>query len=663
MARHVITPLYACSFELTHSEYQSRYDDLSSDGYRLVMVDGFRSGNSLRYGGIWVRDMASVITRARHGLTSSEYQTEYDDLRARGHALIGVTGLSSPSGSTVTNFAAVWNDGSWRGHHTHHNMTSSEYQDQFDDYADDGYYLTYVTGYARDGSSRYAAIWSSYNDRDQKCRHNVASADYQTVYDDLKDDDYRIVHVSAHESSEGTTFAGIWKKETGYSPTSNHNMSASTLETKLGDHAESDKRVTCLSGYRESSSDKYAAVWVPHARTGLVQGRAGTGLSAFDTDIQAYMQDSSRNIPGASFALTRNGELIMARGYSWITPDEAPVEPGSIFRVASVSKTLTGAAIIALVEDGEIALSDKLVDLINMPGTISDTRVNDITVEHLLHHVGGWDRDITPDPMSMDVDIATALGISLPITQESIVRYQNGVALDFTPGTVNGYAYSNYGYMLLGLVIESVTGMQYEAYVQQRLLSPLGIYRMRLGRTQLKHRLQGEVLYHANRYGLYANVVVKDAPVNAMYQYGGNRSIENIAAHGGWVASAVDLVRFASAFDDPSTCPILNATSVASLFATHAYGTAGSSTSSYYGCGWYVRPSGTLKGQSHGGHINGSRAVLSRWQDATTNDSFCAALIFNKDDADVDWDLHTLIRNTASTITSWPSTGFWGDFL
>jgi CubicO group peptidase (beta-lactamase class C family) len=665
VARHVITPLYACSFDLTHDEYQTRYGDLTADGYRLLMVDGYRSGKTLYYGGIWIRDQAAVITRARHGMTSNEYQTEFGDLRARGHQLTGVTALSSPSGSTATKFAAVWNDGSWRGYHAHHNMTSSGYQAKFDEYAADGYKVIYVTGYASNGSSRYAAIWSNHTDRVQTARHNLPSNQYQSTFDALMQDGYRIAHVNAHEAGAQTYFAGIWVRENGYSPTGRHNMSPATCEDTCKQLAGEDKRLTCLGGYRESGASKYAAVWVPHSRTWLVQGRADHLLAAFDTTIQAYMQDPARTIPGASFALTRNQKLIIARGYSWITDVEAPVDTGSLFRLASISKTLTGAAIVRLEQDGKLSLRDKIVDLIAMPGTIADARVRDITVEHLLHHIGGWETrpGVSDDPMSNDIQISRDLGILLPITQESIVRWENGKMLDFGPGTVDGHAYSNYGYMLLGLIVETVSGMPYETYVQEKLLSPLGIRRTRLGRTLLRNRLMGEVLYHSTNYGLCANVVADGAPVKVMNQYGGTRSIENIAAHGGWVASAVDLVCYASSFDDRATCPILSATSVDKLFAQHAYGNTSVGGNEHYGCGWFVRRTGSRAGQWHSGTIEGTKTLLCRWQDAATGDTFCAALLFNKYDPNLSWDLLALIRDTAATITSWPSVGFFESYI
>jgi CubicO group peptidase (beta-lactamase class C family) len=375
------------------------------------------------------------------------------------------------------------------------------------------------------------------------------------------------------------------------------------------------------------------------------------------------MKEPERTIPGGSLAVTRNGELVLARGYSWITDLEIPAEPTSLFRLASISKTLTGAAIVLLVEEGELSLADKIIDLIDMPGTIRDSRVKEIKVEHLLHHVGGWDRDVSGDPMSMDQEIAGDLDMPLPITREAIIRWTNEKTLDFDPGTVNGWTYSNYGYMLLGQIIETVAGVPYEAFVQERLLAPLGIHRMHLGRTLLGNRLPGEVLYHATNYGLYGNVVAEGAPQNVMYQYGGHRSIENIAAHGGWIGTAVDLVRFASSFDDPARCPILSASSVSQLFATHAYGNLKPGSTTHYGCGWYVDRGGSTPGQSHGGTIEGTKTQLARWQDSTTGDSFCAALLFNKYDDVLDWDLLALIRDAAADVRSWPTGGFWDDYI
>lgn len=657
MARHVITPLYSCSFDLSHDEYQGRYEDLAADGYRLVMVDGFRSDDGLRYAGIWIRDQAAGFTRARHGMTSDEYQSEFDDLRYRGYLLEGVTGLSS-SGESEALFAAVWNDGSARGYTAHHNMTTSSYQSTFDEYDQSGYQVILVTGYASGRSSRYAAIWSRHDERPRRARHHLPSSEYPSTFDELKDQGYRIAHVNAHEAGGQTYFAGIWVREDGYEPAGRHDLSASEFEGEAKRLAGEDHLLTCLSGYREDGDNRFAAIWVRQSRSWLVHGRAADSLAPFDSAVETHMKNGT--VPGGALAVTCNGELVLARGYSWITDLEVPVEPTSLFRIASVSKALTGAAIVRLVQDGLLSFSAKVVDLIDMPGTIRDSRVDDVRIEHLLHHVGGWAGDLSALVMHSGAEIASDLRMPLPITQEAIIRWMNDQSLAFDPGTVDGYEYSNYGYMLLGRIIETTAGIPYERFIQEQLLTPLGIRRMRLGRSLLRRRLPDEVLYHSSNYDLHENLAVPDGPQNAMLQYGGYRSIENTAAHGGWVASAVDLVRFASSFDDPATCPILSNSSVTRLFAEHPYGNEGQGSSFHYGCGWHVRRTGAYAGQSHGGGFEGTDAHLLRWQDSTTGDLFDSAVLFNRDSG---VDLLKLLRDAASAVISWPKKGFWDDYL
>ena len=86
--------------------------------------------------------------------------------------------------------------------------------------------------------------------------------------------------------------------------------------------------------------------------------------------------------------------------------------------------------------------------------------------------------------MFRDAAIAKALGVALPVSQANIMKYTSGRALDHAPGAQ--YAYSNYGYMLLGRINEKVTGKKYQDYVRQTVLAPRGITRMRLGKSRTK---------------------------------------------------------------------------------------------------------------------------------------------------------------------------------
>src|SRR5207247_957030 len=111
-----------------------------------------------------------------------------------------------------------------------------------------------------------------------------------------------------------------------------------------------------------------------------------------------------------------------------------------------------------------------------------------------LQHTGGWDGAKSFDPMFRPLLIARSVGVEPPAGPEAVIRYMLGQPLDFDPG--QRYAYSNFGYCLLGRVIEKASGRGYEDYVRQEVLAPLGIQSMRLGKTLPEGRLPGEVTYY-----------------------------------------------------------------------------------------------------------------------------------------------------------------------
>ena len=102
-----------------------------------------------------------------------------------------------------------------------------------------------------------------------------------------------------------------------------------------------------------------------------------------------------------------------------------------------------------------------------------DPRLMQITVRHCLQHTGGWDRSKSGDPMgSRSIrTVARSLGIQPPVKPEQIIRHMMGKSLDFDPGTA--HAYSNFGYCILGRVIEKVSGKKYGRFVLNDVLEPL----------------------------------------------------------------------------------------------------------------------------------------------------------------------------------------------
>ncbi|MEK8110573.1 serine hydrolase domain-containing protein [Micromonospora sp. M12] len=195
----------------------------------------------------------------------------------------------------------------------------------------------------------------------------------------------------------------------------------------------------------------------------------------------------------------------------------------------------------------------------------------------------------------------------------------SGQPLLHDPGSY--VSYSNYGYLLAGRVIEAVTGQPYETYVRQKLLAPVGITRMVTGDSIT--RRSGEVGYASQ----YEGTTVLDnsgAIVDSPY---GTFNMRLHDANGGWIASAVDLVRWASAFDTGS--PILNSTSLGRAWAV-PNPTGVNANGWYYGLGWLVRPvttGGTGRNTWHVGSLPGTYSIVAR-----TYHGLSWAAVFNRRD-------------------------------
>jgi N-acyl-D-amino-acid deacylase len=353
----------------------------------------------------------------------------------------------------------------------------------------------------------------------------------------------------------------------------------------------------------------------------LATGNAVPELAPFDAWMQAFMTEHV--VPGGQLAVMRSGKLVYSRGFG-IADREAPspVETTSLFRIASVSKPITAVAILRLVQQKKLTLDDRIVDVLKIEphletNATADPRWENITVGHCLAHTGGWNRDASYDPMFAYERIAKSLGVKLPIGTAEIIRYMRGQPLDSEPGAK--YAYSNFGYCLLGRVIEKLAGKTYEAFVKQQVFAPLEITAPRIGASLAEQRAEREVRYYTASDEQATPMVgphAGDTKQRVPLPYGGWNQ-EALDAHGGWITSCEDLVRFAAAFDDvalQSSQPLLGEALVRQMFAPHATvrvankdrGDAGA----HYGLGWIM---GTFNRQpliAHGGALPCTASAL-----------------------------------------------------
>jgi len=375
--------------------------------------------------------------------------------------------------------------------------------------------------------------------------------------------------------------------------------------------------------------------------------------SAFTQPLDEMMLEfiGAHRVPGAALAVARSGELVYSRGFG--TADLAsgePVQPDSLFRIASISKPLTAVAILQLVEADELSLEENPFARIGLEEELvvegRDERLGQVTVRHLLGHRGGWDRSVSYDPMFQARRIQDALELSGPPGTGDIIRFMLSEPLDFSPG--ERYAYSNFGYCVLGRVIEAVTGEPYDQVVRERVLSPLGIKDMRIGRSLPEERAEGEVVYHdqERRTGEAVKAPGREVPIGYTHDQ------EVMDAHGAWIASAADLAVFAGAFSELSKCPLLGEESVREMWAPQAEGDG----VVWYGLGWKVRDVGGSRLNAwHSGLLTGGTSTIM----VRRHDGFSWAVLFNTDRSGASGEflaglVDSLVHKAVNEVERWP---------
>lgn len=184
-------------------------------------------------------------------------------------------------------------------------------------------------------------------------------------------------------------------------------------------------------------------------------------VKAVDAFLAAQMKQPGR--VGLSVAIVKDGQVALAKGYGKRSlADGRPVEADTMFAIGSVSKQFTCAAILLLAEEGKLSPRDPVA---KWYPTL--TRAADITLLDLMNHTSGY-----PDYYPLDFVDRRMLK---RIDPDELLRQYAGGKLDFEPGS--RYSYSNTGYILLGRVVEIVSGQSFGAFLADRFFKPLGMDR------------------------------------------------------------------------------------------------------------------------------------------------------------------------------------------
>jgi CubicO group peptidase (beta-lactamase class C family) len=305
-----------------------------------------------------------------------------------------------------------------------------------------------------------------------------------------------------------------------------------------------------------------------------------------DDFVGAAMQ--KRQIPGLGLLVVRDAKVVKAQGYGLANVElNIPVTSATVFPLASVSKQFIAAGVLILAQDGQVDLDGKLSSCLK--GTPEAWA--EITVRQLLTHTSGIVRD---DP----------LGMQARPTVREMFQAVAGLKLDAAPG--ERWAYSNVGYNLLSLVIEEVSGMPWDTFLERRIFAPLGMSTTR-------------------RFDVSA--IVPNRAAGYVRGQGGLRNAPVLGrdlAAGGLLTTLDDLAKWAAALE--TELPLTKASRDAMWTpATLKDGSPSQARGGSYGFGWMVSTAQGHRLVAHGGARPGFTSYVVRYRD----NNLTVALLMN----------------------------------
>jgi CubicO group peptidase (beta-lactamase class C family)/uncharacterized protein YneR len=312
----------------------------------------------------------------------------------------------------------------------------------------------------------------------------------------------------------------------------------------------------------------FLLVFAQAVPAGAQQSQAGEGLAG---KIDAVMSEVYQpGQPGAAIIVRKNGQTVIRKGYGLADLElQVPVEPDMVFRLGSITKQFTAVSILILAQEGRLGLQDEITKFLpDYP-----TQGRKITIEHLLTHTSG---------IQSYTDMAEWLPLwRKDFSVKELVDLFKDKPMQFEPG--ESWAYNNSGYVLLGAIIEKVSGKTYEAFVDANIFKPLGMKRSYYGGAEriIPRRVPG---YQMGQGGFV------NAPYLSMTQpYAAGSLLSNVDDMADWSEAVFSGKLVKKEWLDKAFTPYK----------------LKNGESSGYGYGWFTADFGGHRSIEHGGGING----------------------------------------------------------
>src|SRR5262245_2554867 len=304
-----------------------------------------------------------------------------------------------------------------------------------------------------------------------------------------------------------------------------------------------------------------------------------TAARADQVDDYVRAEMAKQHIPGLALAVVKNGSIVKSQAYGLANVElNVGAQPGTVFKIGSVSKQFIATGIMLLVQDGKLSLDDKISKYLD--GTTDLWR--DITIKHLLTHTSGIVREAPGfDPLKIQSDA-------------DVIKTAYSVPLHFKPG--EKWEYCNVGYFALAEIIHKVAGQPWPEFLSERVFKPLGMTSTRT--TTVSDLVPNRASGYVWNDGKFKNA----------------DELIALRPSGAFLSTTLDLAKWDAAL---YTDKILAQSSRDQIWRALANTSSkpGDDNAPHYGFGWFVARVQGHKDVYHGGSLPGFRAEIDRFID------------------------------------------------
>ncbi len=255
-----LTGAWIAHHNMTADVYQQTFNDLVlNHGMQLVDVSGYGVTGNL-YAALWVKNANPPAWEARHGLTAQQYQDTFNQLNTQGYSPVLVDGYEAGG---QPHFAAIFEKnqaGPWLARH---GLSAADYQHAFDQNLAQGYTLVWVSGYNQGGQAAYAAIWRKLTGQPAwQARHGLTGAQYQQFFDQMNQQGYKPVVVCGYGVVNQPLYAAIFQKIPNPPAwVAHHGMTSDQYQQTFNQLVSQGFRLQLVNGYTVAGQDHFAAIW------------------------------------------------------------------------------------------------------------------------------------------------------------------------------------------------------------------------------------------------------------------------------------------------------------------------------------------------------------------------------------------------------------------